>query len=52
MIEAKKNSSFTFGQGRQEIYVIVDTDVRESNLFIEIVDVDGSPGAAELVTGF
>ena len=52
MIEAKKNSSFTFSQGRQEIYVIVDTDVRESNLFIEIVDVDGSPGAAELVTGF
>ena len=50
MIEAKKNSSFTFSQGRQEIYVIVDTDVRESNLFIEIVDVDGSPGAAELVT--
>ena len=52
MIEAKKNSSFTFSQGRQEIYVIVDTDVRESNLFIEIVDVDGSPGVAELVTGF
>ena len=52
MIAAKKNSSFTFGQGRQEIYVIADTDVRGSNLFIEIVDVDGSPGAAELVTGF
>ena len=51
MIEAKKNSSFTFSQGRHEIYVIVDNDIRESDLFIEIVDVDGSQGAAELVTG-
>ncbi|MEC7638351.1 MAG: hypothetical protein VX848_05105, partial [Verrucomicrobiota bacterium] len=51
MIEAKKNSSFTFSQGRHEIYVIVDNDIRESHLFIEIVDVDGSQGAAELVTG-
>lgn len=51
MIEAKKNSSFTFSQGRHEIYVIVDNDIRESDLFIEIIDVDGSQGAAELVTG-
>jgi putative heme-binding domain-containing protein len=51
MIEAKKNSSFTFSQGRHEIYVIVDNDIRESHLFIEIVDVDGSQGVAELVTG-
>ena len=51
MIEAKKNSSFTFSQGRHEIYVIVDNDIRESDLFIKIVDVDGSQGAAELITG-
>ena len=51
MIDAKKETSFSFNQGRHEIFVIVDTDTRKDNLLFELIDIKGSSGAAELVIG-
>jgi putative heme-binding domain-containing protein len=51
MIEASAESVFNLGKGLHDIIFITDRAVRESNLKVQLFDVDGSSGRASLVGG-
>ena len=51
MIDANKESHFNFRKGRHDIFMIVDRAVRNSDLVVELIDVKGSKGVAELIAG-
>ncbi|MEC7357491.1 MAG: PVC-type heme-binding CxxCH protein [Verrucomicrobiota bacterium] len=51
MIEASAESVFNLSKGLHDIIFITDRAVRESNLKVQLFDVDGSSGRASLVGG-
>jgi len=51
MMDANEESHFNFTKGNHEIFVIVDRAVRKSDLLVELIDVKGSKGVAELKVG-
>ncbi|MDE0570872.1 MAG: hypothetical protein OSB44_09335, partial [Verrucomicrobiales bacterium] len=51
MIEASVESVFNLGKGIHNIIFITDRAVRESNLKVQLFDVNGSSGRASLIGG-
>ena len=51
MADASTESVFELGKGMHDITIVIDRDVRESNLKVQLFDVSGSSGRASLIGG-